>query len=777
VVVGRPAASDLLVRGDPFELFDELPGVGGHGDVDGVLARELLGVDVDLGERGVVDQRPVVRRERREAGADGDDAVCRPDRLVCGVGPAVADDPQAQVVVLREDTTTRQRGGDRDVETFDERAQRRPRPAPDDPAAGEHQRGVGGREQVEDGTDPVVVGPGAVEGKPEFVGVVERPLPGRVGGLLPGDVLGEVDVDRARATGDTLDQRLAGDPGRVIAALDAGVPLRKALENAHHVPLVPDVTPEARAILVARDGNDWRGVPVGGGHPHDLVGGPGPDMSECHPRSARHPGVPVSHRRGDLFVSRRDEREIQVDQLVDGVHHDRPGEPENVLDARVRERPHEDFRGIHVCIDADPGCYRYASANGRHWNSTVGANGGVSTRMFIQQRTYLISMVCDSNTRRKFLKGAGTASIALVAGCSGGDGGGGGGGGSDGGGDGGDGGGDGGGDDGDGGDTGGGDDFPNQPITFKVIADTGGGYDFYTRLVAKHIRENDLLPVDIKVENLTMSLIGRFNNIYKSEADGYTYGTVWPGFARMQAQGLDPVEYDIAKITPMPSAGPNLRAFSVAPDLDVNNTAELIDLIKNGDPSFYTTGVRSTGTIAPVLFGELGGVYDLERVMNNFVVYDGVAQGMTGMARGEVNIRVSSLSSSTPAIEADDMRPILILTTGEIPALYGDDLTGVETLPDIQGVDNKEQVESLTSFNNYWNFCGPPDIPEERANVVRDAMKEVLQSDALQEEAREQARTVSFTDSESVGKDLTQKVELWGEFLPLLDEMEEAASR
>jgi tripartite-type tricarboxylate transporter receptor subunit TctC len=152
-------------------------------------------------------------------------------------------------------------------------------------------------------------------------------------------------------------------------------------------------------------------------------------------------------------------------------------------------------------------------------------------------------------SRRRFLKAAGAAGITLSAGCSGLSVGGGSG------------------------------EFPNQPITFKVIADTGGGMDYYTRLVAKYIRDEDLLPVDIRIENLTMSLVGRFNNIYNSDADGYTYGNAWPGFARFQAQGVDGVEFDMKKITPMPSAGGNIRAITVGPDVDVNSGQELLDFI------------------------------------------------------------------------------------------------------------------------------------------------------------------------------------------------------
>lgn len=385
----------------------------------------------------------------------------------------------------------------------------------------------------------------------------------------------------------------------------------------------------------------------------------------------------------------------------------------------------------------------------------------------------------SDRSRRTFLKSTGAAGVALLAGCTGdGDGeaeAGGGDGGADGAdgdtGDGGDGDGD-----GDGTATEQQDDFPNEPITFKVIADTGGGMDYYTRLVAKYIQEEDLLDVDIRIENLTMSLIGRFNNIYNSDPDGYTYGNAWPGYCRFQAQGVEDVEFDMTNITPMPSAGSNIRALTVGPDVDVESGEELLDFIAEGNASFYTTGVRSTGTIVPVLLGEIGGVYDLDQVMNNYVVYDGQAQGMTGMQRGEVNVLAASVSSIIEFIREGDLEPALVMTDGQdaIPQLYEDELSDVDTLADVD-IEGRDEVEGLTAYQNYWNWAGPPDIPEERADIVREAMSEAIQMDAFQEEARENGRTVNYADSETVGEDLAEKVELWEEYLPILDEMEEVA--
>jgi tripartite-type tricarboxylate transporter receptor subunit TctC len=320
-------------------------------------------------------------------------------------------------------------------------------------------------------------------------------------------------------------------------------------------------------------------------------------------------------------------------------------------------------------------------------------------------------------------------------------------------------------------------DFPNEPITFKVIADTGGGMDYYTRLITSYIEQEDLLDAEIRVENLTMSLIGRFNNIYNSDNDGYTYGNAWPGYARFQAQGVEGVEFDMREITPMPSAGSNIRGIFVSPDVNVDSGEALLNFISNGNAMFYTTGVRSSGTIVPVLLGELGGAYDLTQVMDNHVVYDGQAQGMTGMQRGEVNVLAGSVSSVIEFVRSGDLKPALILagSSDEIPTLYEEELSDVDTLADVS-IDNKDEVQGLTSFQHYWNWAGPPDIEEERADVVRDAMSEVIQMDELQEEARNNGRTITYADSETVGEYLGEQVELWEEYLPILDDMEEAVS-
>ncbi|WP_436933784.1 Bug family tripartite tricarboxylate transporter substrate binding protein [Halovenus marina] len=350
----------------------------------------------------------------------------------------------------------------------------------------------------------------------------------------------------------------------------------------------------------------------------------------------------------------------------------------------------------------------------------------------------------SSKSRRDILKATGAGSVALLAGCLGSD---------------------------------GGSDFPNEPITFKVIADTGGGMDYYTRLVTSYIEQEDLLDVDIRVENLTMSLIGRVNNVYNSDNDGYTYGNAWPGAGRFQAQGVEGVEFDYTDITPMPSAGSNMRAICVGPDVDVNSGSELLSHIANGNAMFYTTGVRSTGTIAPVILGEVGGAYDLTQVMDNHVVYDGQAQGMTGMQRGEVNTMAASVSSVIEFIRSGDLKPVLVMagSQDEIPTLYEEELSDVDTLGSIE-LNNKDEVQGLTSFQHYWNWMGPPGIEEERADVIRDAMSEAIQMDELQEEARSNGRTITYADSETVGEYLGEQVELWEEYLPILDDMEAAVN-
>ena len=99
---------------------------------------------------------------------------------------------------------------------------------------------------------------------------------GRVVDFLLGDVLGQLDQGRSRPLRGGHLERLADDLGDVVLVADGRRPLGDGLEHRDDVHGLVGLLVQASRRSLPRDGDDGRGVHVGGGHPRDQVGGSGP---------------------------------------------------------------------------------------------------------------------------------------------------------------------------------------------------------------------------------------------------------------------------------------------------------------------------------------------------------------------------------------------------------------------------------------------------------------------------------------------------------------------
>jgi tripartite-type tricarboxylate transporter receptor subunit TctC len=85
---------------------------------------------------------------------------------------------------------------------------------------------------------------------------------------------------------------------------------------------------------------------------------------------------------------------------------------------------------------------------------------------------------------------------------------------------------------------------PSKSITFIIPVSVGGGYDFYSRLLAPFL--SDELDVRIKIRNVPGGkwLVG-LDKIYKAKPDGYTIGIWNPGLMMNDKDVLGKVNYDM----------------------------------------------------------------------------------------------------------------------------------------------------------------------------------------------------------------------------------------
>ena len=121
-----------------------------------------------------------------------------------------------------------------------------------------------------------------------------------------GQVLGELDVGRARLLelGDA--ERLADDLGHGRRLLDALVPLRHRLEHADDVDELVRLLVELVEPGLAGDRDHRRVVEIRVGDPGHEVGGTGPEGRHRDGGPAGQAAVDVGHERGALLVPGRD---------------------------------------------------------------------------------------------------------------------------------------------------------------------------------------------------------------------------------------------------------------------------------------------------------------------------------------------------------------------------------------------------------------------------------------------------------------------------------------
>ena len=357
--------------------------------------------------------------------------------------------------------------------------------------------------------------------------------------------------------------------------------------------------------------------------------------------------------------------------------------------------------------------------------------------------------------RRAFLRTAGGVSAAgLIAGCTGGGGGNG---------DGGNGGsgGNGGGSGGNGGGSGGSSKFPQEPITLVVPYGTSGGYNTYARLVAKQMAE--YMPVDIRVKNVT-GASGRVatNQVYNAKPDGYTNQIVnVQSFVRQQI--IYDTQYDLTEMTWYPQVARNQRVIGVGTNTDIKNWEDYLAATKAGELNFGATGPASGGSTIPFVLGEVSGLYDAQKVLDNLVTFDGKGGTIKAIKSGNVQVMAGSISSVVPFIESDDVRPVIVTSTEKS-----------ELLPDTptlksKGVKNAQQISDMLTARRV--FAGPPGISDERANVLREAFTKTIKSEALHNAAKKVDRPIVYADSKAAQQAVQNSFEKWNQLSDLLKEI------
>jgi tripartite-type tricarboxylate transporter receptor subunit TctC len=204
--------------------------------------------------------------------------------------------------------------------------------------------------------------------------------------------------------------------------------------------------------------------------------------------------------------------------------------------------------------------------------------------------------------------------------------------------------------------------YPTKPVRIIVPVAAAGNVDIVARTFAQRFSESFGHQVIVDNRPGASSLVGT-QMVAKSPPDGYTLLAMANTFASAPGivtnPGYDPVK-DFVGVTqtcriPM--------VLVVNPNLPVHSVKELIALAKKqpGELSYATSGSGSTGHIAAEMFSRQAGVKMLH------VPYKGNSQSLIDLIGGQVMVMFDQISTSTPHIRANKIRPLAVTTRTRAP--------------------------------------------------------------------------------------------------------------
>jgi len=251
-------------------------------------------------------------------------------------------------------------------------------------------------------------------------------------------------------------------------------------------------------------------------------------------------------------------------------------------------------------------------------------------------------------------------------------------------------------------------DFPKKQITWAVPFSPGGGYDTYSRAVARSFQKYLPRRVSVVVKNVP-GAGGRRGSafLYRSKPDGYTVGML--NTIGLIASDLvkAPTQYDLTKFTYLATCGRGIAGVYVSAQSGFDT---IEDMQKAKKVRFATSG-RGSGTW---LWGML--VKGLLEVPVHMVSgYQGTSEYVAALIRKDVDAFAIGFGSSLlPYCRAGEIKPILLFSREPWELM-----PGAATL-------KGTPFEELEDFNNDRVIAGPPGIPDEIRRILENSLLSAL---------------------------------------------------
>jgi len=206
--------------------------------------------------------------------------------------------------------------------------------------------------------------------------------------------------------------------------------------------------------------------------------------------------------------------------------------------------------------------------------------------------------------------------------------------------------------------------YPTKPVTLIVPFAVGGSTDVVSRLIGHELTASLGKPVLVDNRTGAGGVIG-WSAVAKAAPDGYTLLAMDLSYA-IAATLIPNLPFEPRKsFTIITTAISVPHVMVVHPSVKANSVQELIALAKaNPGKLFYGSGGNGTNThLGSELFKSLAGV-DLVHVP-----YKGAGAVLQDLMAGQVQMLVSSITTTLPHIRSGRLRALMVTSESRAPVL------------------------------------------------------------------------------------------------------------
>ena len=271
--------------------------------------------------------------------------------------------------------------------------------------------------------------------------------------------------------------------------------------------------------------------------------------------------------------------------------------------------------------------------------------------------------------------------------------------------------------------------FPSQNIRFIIPFDPGGGVDFWARGVFPTVAEN--LGVDVEFENVSGAGGTRgFAELARADADGYTIASDSQGFAEI-AHLTNDTDHDWLEFETGGVKTEATRELIFAnPDVGVEGWDDLFSRYESGELENFGAGDQSGSLSASFLAMRDDGTLPENA---NRVGYDGSGPTVEAVVTGEVPAGVATDTSVAGEGFIDELDVLGTVTEDASEIVPAEEHVDPDALSLAEA--GYPAYQRLGQYNYGYYF--PEGTPEDRIEVVAEALEAAIDDAELQEWAEE----------------------------------------